>query len=430
MTETLHSPTLRDVLYYGYDPGCSDAGLPHAVEAAARQDHLSAPYDSLVSTVQSAFQSAVDAELRTHDAERHVVPLSSGLDSRAILATLLDHPAVDRSDVQTVTFGTPGTWDFELGPQVADAAGVANRTVDLRPGSFDWSIESLRAFARTQSRPIRMFEGYVNDAASRAVDVEDAVHWIGYLGGPTTGKDISETPHDSWEAAVAEFVEHGHYTSLEPPGHEPRRAIPSEPYLPQSAMAFPNQLSFAHRQQCYIRPVVVGDGPCCTPFAHPEWLEVILNVPRRHRANRAVLTDAMVDAYPELFALPTDASAGYPLSVGESRRKIRRGGHLLLDSLAETLGRSYTHPDTNYLNFARTFREAGELRRTAEELIDDLQERELPAGVNPGAIWERHQDGSDRSRDIKVLCSLELYLSEHEEAAVGADSAPRQGRPS
>lgn len=429
MTETLNSPILQDVLYYGYDPGCSDAGLPDTVEAAPK-DPLSAPYDSLISTVQSAFQSAVDAELRTHDAERHVVPLSSGLDSRAILAALLDHPAVDRSDVQTVTFGTPGTWDYDIGPQVADAAGVANRTVDLRPGSFDWSLDSLRAYARKQSRPIRMFEGYVNDSVSRVVETEDTAVWSGLLGGTTTGQHVDETPHDSWEAAVAEFVEHGHYTSLEPPGHEPRRAIPSEPYLPQSAMAFPNQLSFAHRQQCYIKPVVLADGTRCTPFTHPSWLEVMLNVPRTHRAHRALFTDAMVDAYPELFSLPTDASAGYPLSVGESRRKIRRGGHLLIDSLAEKLGRSYTHPDTNYLNFARGFREAGELRRTAEELIDDLQERELPAGVNPGTIWEQHQAGSDRSRDIKVLCSLELYLSEREEAAVGADSAPRQGRPS
>ena len=49
--------------------------------------------------------------------EMNVVPLSGGLDSRAILATLSE--ITDPSKIYTYTFGSPGTWDFEIGNYIA-----------------------------------------------------------------------------------------------------------------------------------------------------------------------------------------------------------------------------------------------------------------------------------------------------------------------
>ena len=43
----------------------------------------------------------------------HIVPLSGGLDSRAILGGLLDAGLKDQ--ITTVTFGTLGTWDYDIG---------------------------------------------------------------------------------------------------------------------------------------------------------------------------------------------------------------------------------------------------------------------------------------------------------------------------
>lgn len=59
----------------------------------------------------------------------HVVPLSGGLDSRAILAELLDRGL--RKNIITVTFGTPGTLDYEIGAYVARKARVYHENIDL-----------------------------------------------------------------------------------------------------------------------------------------------------------------------------------------------------------------------------------------------------------------------------------------------------------
>lgn len=412
MTGGLSPDAVRDVLHFGYDPDCLAAGLPEPVADAATQETLTLEYPALVSKVQEAFRAAVDAELAAADGDgTHLVPLSAGLDSRSILAALLERPDVDRGDVETVTFGTPGTWDFEIGQEVAAAAGVRNRTVDLRPEVFEWPLAELAAVAGRASSPVRVFEAYANAQVTGMAD--GSTVWSGFLGGPTTGKDVTEQGSDSWETAVDRFVEEGHYTDLRFANHDPARTLPSDPYVPATALPYSNQLSFAHRQTCYIRPVLMGDGTLSTPFANPEWLRVVLNVPRKYRAGRRVLVDAMTDAYPELFSLPTDANAGYPLSVGERRRKMRRGRLLVNAKLASRLGLSYTHPGTNYVDFERAFREESGLRETAAGLLAALDERDLGVDVHPRAVWDAHQEGADRNPDIKVLCSLELYLREH-----------------
>jgi hypothetical protein len=419
MTDT--STRLDDALYYGYDPGCPRAGLPDSVADAARGSPLTADYERQVSMAQEAFRAAVEAELAECGADTHLVPLSAGLDSRAILATLLDVPDVAPADVHTVTFGTPGTWDFEIGKRVAAAAGVGNTAVDLRPGSFDWSLQSLRAYARTASHPIRMLEGYAN--ARAATIAGDSAVWSGFLGGTTTGQHVHESPRETWDGAVESFARANHYTNIDPPAYDPRAPLPDEPYVPQTALPYTNQLSFAHRQQCYIGPVVLGDGPRQTPFAREEWLEFMLNVPRRHRAQRGLFVDAMIDAFPDLFALPTDANAGFPLWVSDRRRKLRTARLRLTHGLASRLGLDYTHPGTNYLDFARAFRREGELRETASTLLSGFRERDPAGWLDPREIWSDHQNGADRSRDIKVLCSLELYL----ESASGSElDQPRE----
>lgn len=412
MTGSLSPDAVRDILHFGYDPACRAAGLPEPVGDAVTRETLTEEYPRLLSTVQEAFRAAIDAELSAAGGDgTHVVPLSAGLDSRAILAALLERPDVATSDVMTVTFGMPGTWDFEIGKQVAAAAGVRNRTVDLRPEAFEWPLEELQAVAGGASSPVRVFERYVNAAVMRFAD--GSTVWSGFLGGTTTGQHVTEQPPNSWETAVEAFVEESHYTSLRFENHDPARSISTDSYVSATSLPYPNQLSFAHRQPCYIRPVAVGDGERCTPFANPEWLRVVLNVPQEYRVGRKILVDAMSDAFPDLFSLPTDANAGFPLSVGEKRRKMRRGRLFLRSRIASHFGLSFTHPDTNYVDFDRAFRTESGLRETAAGLVASLAERDLGVDVHPRAVWDAHQAGADRSPDIKVLCSLELYLREH-----------------
>lgn len=81
----------------------------------------------------------------------HVVFLSGGLDSRAILGAVLDR--FESSEVVAATFGMPGEMDFDFAAAVAAKVGVRHER--LESSSMSWSTEGLveSVLARRVKRP-------------------------------------------------------------------------------------------------------------------------------------------------------------------------------------------------------------------------------------------------------------------------------------
>ena len=65
----------------------------------------------------------------------HVVPLSGGLDSRIILGGLLKKGLKD--SIITITFGTPGTLDYDIGIHIAKQLGIYYEALDLTKVCYD-----------------------------------------------------------------------------------------------------------------------------------------------------------------------------------------------------------------------------------------------------------------------------------------------------
>ena len=67
--------------------------------------------------------------------ELFVVPLSGGIDSRTILAGLMHAGFKER--IITVTFGTPRSWDFEIGVRLARKFNLKQEIIDLSKIKID-----------------------------------------------------------------------------------------------------------------------------------------------------------------------------------------------------------------------------------------------------------------------------------------------------
>jgi len=403
---------LESVLYYSYNPACHRAGLSQAIRDAVTRTTPSGGEDSLISTGKQTLRQVFDQELQEiGTGGTHIVPLSGGLDSRTILASLLAHPSIDSRQIQTVSFGTPGTWDYELGQQVASKARVSNTALNLTADSFDWSVEALRRYAETRDCPTRMFEGYVNAAAIARFDDGSTV-WSGFLGDPSVGAHQPAEPATKWNTARKRFVEANRATeSLVPPQFQPTASLPPEPYIPRTQLSYEEQLDFAHRQQCFIAPLVLYESDrYATPFARQEWLTFSLNLPRQHRQNRALFTRIVQQRFPELFSVPTDANNGLPLDASPRREFVRSVRRRLQKKALRALGR-YTSRNTNYVNFARQFRQGGQLAATAKTLLGAFDQREIASWLDAEELWNRHQSGADLAAEIRILCSLELFYT-------------------
>lgn len=65
--------------------------------------------------------------------------LSGGLDSRILLVELLKH--LPPTTIHTITYGSPGTWDYDIGNLIARKAGTQHLAIDL---SIAPSVEQIQ----------------------------------------------------------------------------------------------------------------------------------------------------------------------------------------------------------------------------------------------------------------------------------------------
>ncbi|WP_152422474.1 asparagine synthase-related protein [Natrinema pallidum] len=402
---------IDNLLYYGYNPGCLDAELPPVVRESVSSETINLERAELIEEGVDAFRAAIDAELKQVDQNvSHVVPLSSGLDSRAILAALLEHPGIEKEKIRTVSFGTPGTWDYEISQEIAEAVGIKNTTLNLDAVSFDWSESSIRSYARSLDCPTRIFEGYVNSKINELFE-DEYVLWSGFFGDPSAGGHQPDNPSKKWENARVHFSDFNAYApSLVDSSFDPIEVLPDEPYLDSNKLSYEEQLDFAHRQQCFIRPLVIQNNHrYLTPFMQEEWLNYILNVPTQQRQNRSIFIDIMIQQYPDLFSHPTDSKNGLPPNAGQYRVLAERIKISIIRKISGLTGQNPVHPGTNYLDFPSKLRQECELRTTVQSLVGNFEDR-TEYGVS--TIWKDHQRGENNAAELRAIASAELYLSE------------------
>lgn len=138
----------------------------------------------------------------------------------------------------------------------------------------------------------------------------------------------------------------------------------------------------------------------------------MLNVPQEFRQHRNLFVDILSSIHPDLASLPSDKTLGLPLTVNKQRLLTRRLRLKLQQKIRPKFDPNYIYPGENYLDFDRKFRQSGELRKTAKSLLESYNERDLKQ-VDAMKIWRKHQSGKDYNREIRAICSVELYLSEN-----------------
>lgn len=231
------------------------------------------------------------------------------------------------------------------------------------------------------------------------------------MGDPSVGGHQPDNPSEHWHNACKQFANEQQFcNNLSHPDFEPTTVLPTDPIVPKEKLSYEEQLDFALRQQCLIKPIVIHDDSYKTPFMTQEWLEISLNLPRSHREDRSLFKKAFKSEFPTLFSLPTDASAGLSLSSTRLRRDIRMKRLGLIREVASLFGVEYLHPNTNYIDFATELRKDTEFRKALYQLVSDFAERDRCNWICPLEIWEAHQSGEDLVNELRTIASLELYL--------------------
>jgi len=399
-------------LYFGYFPtimaDLKDEPWATVKTVKARQKYIDEAelLSQGISSLQSAYKGVSSRDM-------HIVPLSGGLDSRAVLGGLLSEGL--RNHIITVTFGIPGTLDYDIANVIAKRAGVRHESINLTQVKLDQ--DALEETAKSVRGWIWLFDAFYLRLVNKRFG-KKVVYWSGFMGDPLAGSHLPQKESSTWNSALSEFVIKNRFTSsinIANPNYCPEDSLPKVPILENSALSFDDQLDFSIRQQTYIRDLVIPQGYSYqTPFLSKRWVEFILGIPRQYREHQYIYKEILKSAYPELFSFPITNNLGLPLSAPWWSKSIRFGTRLIKDmvrKISPWQNINWIYPNTKYIDFNLALRDRQDIKTLVYENIQDLKSRKIVDWVDIDSIWQYHQTRNGNYADVlTLLASLEIYL--------------------
>lgn len=398
-----------DFLHYGYLPKDLD---PVAVQwwgDLERDERIhEASHEERVERGREALLAAFDDS----SAPLHVVPLSGGLDSRAVLCALLERGLGDRT--VAVTLGSRGSFDFEIGLEVARALGVRSEAIAL--DEIQIEREDLARAARGAGTPMWLFGRVFLDRIYRRFGT-DAVYWSGFFGDPLAGSHLRAHDSSRWSDARAHFAERNRSVRtvrLTPEDYDATQCLPDRAPLEESPLSMDEQLDFLVRQESYIRPTVVPHGyDVRTPFLHPDWTRFALSLPRESRYGQIFYEQFLSSVFPRAFSWPTKNNLGLPLGAPKWRKAARR----LRFGLASRVGRMLpalptpADPRVNYFDWNRALLVREDLAELVEAATSSSGVRGVVPWLDPRGLWNEHRRRiAPRADALTALVCLDVCL--------------------
>lgn len=338
----------------------------------------------------------------------HVVPLSGGLDSRLILGALLEF--TEASNLQTYTFGVPGSYDYELGCSVAKAIGTHHMAYPL--SKIPYHEDDLLDFARRSDCQALLFLHPPIWELDRRYN--GALIWSGFVGDLVAGSFVRHNPSTTLDQAKRQYLRSRVYvrsTKLHRCTDEDFLPHVTSETVDPNVLTFDEQVLWGEGVRKFTEPLVLFTGPIYkTPLINTPWMDFLLSVPNAYRANEELMIEIARASFPTLFSLPSKNSLGrsppispHRFAVGRIENKVRKALHQFIPSV--------NYPHTMYNDFNEGIRNDKRLRELVLANIAALKERQLVHWINIDQLASRHMSRLRNHGDaLLTLASLELVL--------------------
>lgn len=399
--------TQRDILtflYYGYLPTNRDVGsrLPLWLQPVKDEsnNHISLSETELIDLgckkINALFSSS-----RSDDNKIHVLPLSGGLDSRTILAGLIKLGLKDK--IITVTFGTPGTYDFEFGNLVASYAGTKHENIDLTKEII--TLENFLKSKTDNEQWTYLFDNYYNKLIPERFGA-NVIYWCGFMGGELAGAHLQLENINTWTKARKHFAHSQKFVksfNLCPDFYTPEAILPKNCFLDDEKLSYYEQIDFVCRQPNYIFPTLTKSGyDYRLPFIDENWVKYILSIPRYLRKNKMLYKLIIKREYPDFFSLPSTAQPGF-----------HRFSHLI-NKITKKFSRRLTWgvPKTlNYIDFDEAIRKREDYKTLVYDSLISIKKMELLPWIDLEELWKKHQKREKNYGDaLTLLTSLDILI--------------------
>ncbi len=361
---------------------------------------ISDEFDYSIQGAAQIFDKIFNDLVAKYPNKKHLVPLSGGWDSRAILGALLER--IDKNMIETVTFGALGQLDYDIGIKVAKWAGIKYNVLNLKDIQFTWNtiLDSVKDSPWTY-----VPDGLFNEYSRIKFSDEQTIIWSGFLGDPLAGSHLSDGCINS---TVSHFVKKQKRISN-------YSLVPFKEFSFDFLSSITNNYYYAQddwldltiRQSYCIAPIVLpiqwlnkldnyisiekNGAVVIAPFAEKGYINYWLNAPRELRLNQKLYIKMLHAKFPELFTLPSKYSLGLPRDA-QFRYTLKRYTGAIVRRVQRKvpwLGlRTIAHQ--NYLDYDIMFRVRSDYKETLKTAFDYLKENNITPWLNLDQMRNDH----------------------------------------
>jgi len=395
---------LNSFLKLGWFLGFKNKKLKFNYSGIDKNKYKGMKQDELINLGVTKFRNAISSIFESN--KSHVVPISGGLDSRAILAGLLEHTSADK--IYTYTFGTPGTLDYEIGNKIAKIFGTKHTKFPLT--EYNYNIdEMLDISKKVDFQTILFHHPPIRELENR---YKDKFIWSGFMGDPSAGSHYKNYRFNNLNELKAKFIEENRYVrsiNLNNIQDIELYKYIDEPFFENKNISEYEQIDFANRQLKYIAPHVLLKGfNYKLPFLEKEWFDFILSVDNKYRKDTYLYKKILIEAFPKAFKYESKSNYNLPLTASKFRIFSKRA----MNKIKRSIGLKRDIQDNiNYIDFNRGIRNRDDLKNLVYKNIMDLKERRLVDWIDIEKIWNRHINNEANHADaLIVLTSLEIHL--------------------
>ncbi|WP_345853970.1 asparagine synthase-related protein [Shewanella algae] len=360
-------------------------------------------FQELVEVGTYKLKKAIENNFVTN--EKHLVPISGGLDSRCILAALLEY--TDARNIETYTFGSPKSLDFDIGNLIAKEVGTKHKSFDL--SLYKYSEKSLKEAAnQTGFQTLLFYHAPVDLIHSNFIS---CCSWSGFMGDPLAGSKLLTVPSKNILQAKRMYLIKNLFSEVEflIPEDKILSYVQCDGEVSSEQLTLDEQIDFENRQFKYIEPhVLMGDFKHKLPFLDKNFCEFMLSVDNKYRVKQFLYESILLSAFPKLFNLPTKNKFGLPLSASKGAVKFRRFYNKLL-----SFGTN-NNLNTNYVDFCGKIRYDDDFQSLVRENIMQLEDKKIfeDSDVVLAEILDKHVSGKcNYTNSLLGLASLNININ-------------------
>lgn len=398
----MNNINISTFLRFGYFLDYKNPNINIDFSGTDKSKYVDCSENELINIGTSLWFNAIQKQFSPY--EKHLVPLSGGIDSRAILATLLEF--TNASNIYTYTFGTTNSLDYEIGTNIAKEIGTKHLCFPLN--DYDYNVNELIDVSKRSDNQTIVF---LHPSVS-IMDKEFCNHniWSGAIIDVFFGRHTHKVLSNDLIQGMNNFINENIFvSSIDMSICEKKdfyKYIDFD-YSVENILQFEHIIDLLNRQIKFIAPHVLLKGFNYKTLLDKELIDFSLSINESFHYNQNLYKKMFLKSFPELFSYPIKNNFGLPLNANKFSITYKK----LKLIFEKKTNKNFIDPRINYIDFKNAILFKINFKELIYSNIMDLKKRNIIYWVDIDKIWnENCSKKIDHTNALLALASLEIHL--------------------